>query len=235
MINKYDSFKDLIETNSYDTDKPTLYLSIYEDFFSPLKTKDIVLLELGIHKGGSLLLWRDYFPKGSIVGLDVATVKIEDASNRIKIVQGFQEDCNLLDKIREENAPNGFDIIIDDASHIGILTQTSFWHLFNNHLKTGGIYVIEDWGTGYWDSWPDGQHYNAKLSILKQLINNIFLRNKLKTFHTHTHGMVGFVKTLIDDCGMGDITFPGLGIEPHLDSIIKSIHIFHGQVFVIKK
>jgi hypothetical protein len=50
--------------------------------------------------------------------------------------------------IADNVAPEGFDIIIDDASHIGELTKTAFWHLFDNHLKPNGLYAIEDWGTG---------------------------------------------------------------------------------------
>lgn len=54
-------------------------------------------------------------------------------------------------------APGGFDIIIDDSSHIGEFTKTAFWHLVDSHLKPGGIYAIEDWFTGYWDDWSDGK------------------------------------------------------------------------------
>jgi spermidine synthase len=52
--------------------------------------------------------------------------------------------------VARKTAPEGFDIIIDDASHFGDLTKIAFWHLFDNHLKPSGLYVIEDWGTGYW-------------------------------------------------------------------------------------
>ena len=56
-----------------------------------------------------------------------------------------------------KTAPEGFDIIIDDASHFGDLTKIAFWHLLDNHLKPSGLYVIEDWGTGYWSDWPGGK------------------------------------------------------------------------------
>jgi len=39
---------------------------------------------------------------------------------------------------------------------LNALTRRSFWHFFQHHLKPGGLYVIEDWGTGYWSDWPDG-------------------------------------------------------------------------------
>ena len=64
-----------------------------------------------------------------------------------------------------KTAPDGFDIIIDDASHIGELTKTSFWHLFDHHLKPGGLYAIEDWGTGYLDDFTDGRKFQPRISI----------------------------------------------------------------------
>ena len=42
------------------------------------------------------------------------------------------------------------------------LTKMAFWHLFDNHLKPNGLYVIEDWGTSYWDDWPDGKNFDLE-------------------------------------------------------------------------
>ncbi len=116
----------------------------------------MAVLELGVLRGGSLRLWRDYFRKGTIVGLDRARVAVDDPERRIQIYQGSQDDTALLTRIAREHAPAGFDLIIDDASHVAALTRRSFWHLFEHHLKPGGLYVIEDWGMGYWSDWPDG-------------------------------------------------------------------------------
>src|SRR4029077_9164837 len=106
----------------YDTDKAdnAQYLRNYEEFFRSLLDKEIRLLELGIHRGGSLLLWRDYFQKGLIVGLDINPVLLQHARRRIRTYQGMQQDTGLLDRIARETAPEGFDVIIDDCSHIGM-------------------------------------------------------------------------------------------------------------------
>ncbi len=54
----------------YDSDKiANRYLDRYDPILEPWLDKKIVLLELGVHKGGSLILWRDYFPFGTIVGI----------------------------------------------------------------------------------------------------------------------------------------------------------------------
>ncbi len=198
--------------------KPEVYLRRYEEQFASLADEAVVLLELGVHRGGSLILWRDFFPRGTIVGLDALPVEVPDSSGRIHIYQGLQDDVAVLDRIASERAPAGFDIIIDDCSHVAELSRASFTHLFDHHLKPGGIYVIEDWGTGYWDHWPDGRNYDGD---------------------NHLAGMAGFVKELVDVCALGEF------VKPHMKpfegkkglccvSTFDRMILTWGQVFVFK-
>jgi len=176
-----------LDLGRYDTDKvPNGYLRTYDRVFEELIDRPVKLLELGVRSGGSLRLWRDYFPNGTIAGLDVEPLASEPDGDRIRIYQGRQEDTSVLSKIAAEVAPDGFDIVIDDASHIAAPTRTGFWHLFDNHLKPGGLFAIEDWGTGYWERWPDGRAWRAG--------------------EPHHAGMVGFIKELIDEQGAHDLT-----------------------------
>ncbi|WP_156670902.1 class I SAM-dependent methyltransferase [Mycobacterium sp. E136] len=108
-----------------------------------------------------MYLWRDLFPNGQIAGLDLNPVAIKDDSGRLHIFQGFQQDPSVLDRVAAEVAPEGFDIVIDDASHLGEYTRASFWHLFRRHLKPGGIYVIDDWGCAYRNDWADGHRHRS--------------------------------------------------------------------------
>lgn len=230
-----------INAEGYETDKTLMphYLLNYEKFFPDLAEKEIKLLELGVNYGGSLKMWRDYFEKGLIVGIDINNIDIEDPTGRIKFYSGLQEDEKLLDKVSAECAPEGFDIIIDDCSHIGSLSQKSFWYLFENHLKPGGIYVIEDWGTGYWDSWFDGKRYDFKErgkdqpSLMNKIIKKI-KQDDPKRIKSHDFGMVGFIKSLIDECGMEDITNERFGIPPKRTSKIDRMQISLGIVFIFK-
>jgi hypothetical protein len=194
-----------------------------------------------------------------VVGLDLDSVDVPDPSGRIKTYAGSQGDIELLDRIRAESAPDGYDIIIDDCSHLGRLTSTSFWHLFPNHLRPGGVYVIEDWGTGYWDSWPDGRHAAAGVALggprprsgglPRRLANRASLwrgpigrlGRRLSPalppphFPSHDYGMVGFVKQLIDECAVSDVTAPGRGgLRPYRVSGIGKMRISTGHVFVFK-
>jgi hypothetical protein len=209
--------------------KPGGYLATYEKYFSSLKDGEIKLLELGVATGLSMQMWRDYFPRGTIVGVDLYPGEVNDP--RVHIYRGPQNDTAFLSRIANERAPDGFDIIIDDCAHIGELAKTSFWHLFLNHLKPGGYYVIEDWGTGYWGNhhlYPDGEFfkpsrdngamhwlankvlntgplYRPKLGLLGRLLRRY---QYTRRFPSHDYGMVGFVKQLVDECGRAEITNP---------------------------
>ena len=227
----------------------------YERHFAPLVGKKIKLLELGVHKGASLLFWRDYFENATILGVDRKPVHIDDPTGMIHIYQGYQDNIALLDRIATEQAPEGFDVIIDDCSHIGRLARVSFWHLFQNHLKPGGLYAIEDWMTGYMDSWPDGRHYRPKSQILyprkDSLLGSLaakiaygsrlfrLIRFPFKWFisskiSSHTYGMVGFIKELIDAYILGEIAIPKSGNERYLYYKISDVNIRPFVVIITK-
>ena len=229
------------------------YLQNYQQFFGPLRERPIKLLELGVLEGGSLLMWHDYFVNGQIVGLDVSPNPLSSTPDRIRFYQGSQGDTQLLDRIAAECAPDGFDVIIDDAAHIGVLSRTSYQALFNRHLRPGGIYVVEDWGTGYWHNWPDGAEYaadadreNAQGGGWKKIAEKIGAHLGLKParrhydadFHPHNFGMVGFVKELVDEVAWRDIAHPVRGttkLSSRAKPTIRSMTVMHGQVFLEKE
>jgi len=98
------------------------------------------VLELGVYQGASLRLWQALFPLGMVTGVDCNPDAIwPDGTRRIMM---RQEDPKLPAVLASP-----FDLIVDDCSHNGHLTATSFrllWPL----LAPGGYYVIEDWMIG---------------------------------------------------------------------------------------
>lgn len=171
--------------------KPAEYFQVYESTLADLVARDIKILELGVYWGASLLVWREYFRRAIIVGLDVKPVpeKLSKlvSTGRLHYIQGDQSDRAALDKAVELTGGTGFDIIIDDASHIGALSRASFSHLFGNGLKPGGYYFIEDYGTGYMGSFPDGGAFTEPAT------------DEPRIFPSHHFGMVGWMKQLVDD------------------------------------
>jgi hypothetical protein len=48
------------------------YLDIYERHFARFRDRPIRMLEIGVHGGGSLAMWKAYFHRDStIVGIDI--------------------------------------------------------------------------------------------------------------------------------------------------------------------
>ena len=178
-----------------DAWKPAPYLPIYEKLFEAIRFTPLTLLELGIYKGGSLKAWEAYFPYARIAGVDVNLPTL-NLGARVQMFAGNQTDTDLLSRAAAEVAPDGFDVVIDDCSHIGALSKISFWHLFDHHLKPGALYCIEDWGTGYLPTWPDGRQPVAEPDSEDHM-------------PSHDAGMVGFVKQLTDELHAGAGTSDG--------------------------
>lgn len=125
-----------LSADGYDTDKAG-FLGRYERLLAPLREKEIRLRELGVLNGGSLLMWRDYFTRGLIVGLDRDPVRL-DGGERVRVYQGQQEDEALLDRIGRECAPDGFDLVIDDCAHVAAAARASFAVLFARRRAAQG-------------------------------------------------------------------------------------------------
>jgi hypothetical protein len=133
-------------------------------------------------------------------------VVIDDPTGRIITYQGDQTDLALLDRIAIECAPDGLDIIIDDASHIAECTKISFWHLFDNHLKPGGYYVIEDWRVSYWEAAPDGGKYEWPNSTPSRSPQFSTIAQAEQTFPDHADRLARLAKKMLDRIGTDTIT-----------------------------
>tara|TARA_R110002020_G_scaffold123630_2_gene280365 strand:+ start:4214 stop:4870 length:657 start_codon:yes stop_codon:yes gene_type:complete len=123
------------------------YELFYEEKLGYLRQEPIKLLEIGIWKGDSLRMWRDYFKKGQVYGIDIVPESVKSAKgSRITAEVVDQNDREQLIAFAKKHGP--FDIIVDDGSHVMEHMQTSFGCLFP-YLKSGGHYMIEDIQTSY--------------------------------------------------------------------------------------
>jgi SAM-dependent methyltransferase len=209
---------DSLSSAGYDTDKGSNYLAFYEAFFAPHRSRSVNLLELGLHRGGSVEMWRDYFKYGQIFGVDINAVSVPDTT-RIHLFVGDATDRGLYDRIDRDTGVGQFDIIIDDASHVGANVRASFEYLFWERLAPGGLYVIEDWGTGYMEAWPDGAVYSAAAA------------DSAQRFPSHDAGVVGYVKSLVDHVGRADVVAGG----GHIQAVpIEFLTVAPGLVFMKK-
>ena len=130
-----------------------LYGFAYGRAFERFRYRRIKLLEIGIGGygyrlgGESLLTWRAYFPFAKIMAADIED-KSALATPRVKIFKIDQGNEHDLQNLAASQGP--FDIIIDDGSHLSRHQIFTFLQLFDSLLE-GGLYVIEDVMTSFWD------------------------------------------------------------------------------------
>jgi hypothetical protein len=139
------------------------YTRIYDQIFRPLKHDRLALVEIGLlrvdddkrrvsngtegadaigaTRAPSLEMWRTYFPNAQLFGFD-----IDDFSgvtiDRCTILQGDMSSRADLKRLASA-VGRSIDILVEDGSHVSHHQQIALATLFP-HLKSGGIYVIED-------------------------------------------------------------------------------------------
>ncbi len=124
------------------------YFDIYERYFNKIRNDKLNILELGVRDGSSLRIWREYFDKANILGIDINPETLNQNFAGCKVEIMSQDNKDKLDEI--SNKVGGWDIIIDDASHLNELTKKSFSILWK-HIKPKGYYIIEDLKVSYSD------------------------------------------------------------------------------------
>tara|TARA_Y100000389_G_scaffold201390_1_gene244009 strand:+ start:2137 stop:2823 length:687 start_codon:yes stop_codon:yes gene_type:complete len=157
------------------------FIKFYDEYFNSFKDKKINILEIGIERGDSLRLWREYFTNANICAIDLIDRNIN--VNNTDILIGDQSDYSFLKKVTEKY--HSFDIIIDDGSHQSKHIIASFNFLFP-YLNDGGIYVVEDLQTSYQPRYG-GSRFNLRkkkssMNFLKELVDSINYEHKDKPF-----------------------------------------------------
>jgi hypothetical protein len=186
------------------------YTQHYQRYFEPLKKKRLNLLEIGVggyensaEGGESLRMWKAYFRKSRIVAIDIRD-KAHFSERRVDVRLCDQTDAEALRRLSSEYG--GFDIIIDDGSHLNEDVVKTFKVLFPL-LRQDGIYVVEDTQTAYWPSWGGG-------------IGNL-------------QTSMAFFKGLVD--GLNHVEYPITNYEPsYFDQNVVELAFFHNLIFIRK-
>ncbi len=130
------------------------FFEIYDRHCAFMRGKRPRILEVGVMRGGSLQLWKQYFGAGAEVhGVDInpRCGEFEEAGVRVHI--GDQGDAKFLCRLGAEFGP--FDLVIDDGSHLmehQKLTLETLWPF----VREGGLYICEDTHTSYFTRFGGG-------------------------------------------------------------------------------
>ncbi|MCC6831581.1 MAG: class I SAM-dependent methyltransferase [Thermoleophilia bacterium] len=148
------------------------YFPVYERHFARFVNRDVVMIEIGCGKGGSLQMWRRYLgPHARIVGIDIDPACALYAQDQIEVRIGDQSDpAFLADLVREFGEP---DIVLDDGSHVMSHVRASFEALYPA-VQRNGVYLVEDLHTAYWPEFQGGlREPGSFIEIAKHLIDEL--------------------------------------------------------------
>lgn len=201
---------DIAVTGGADRWRTQGYIGHYERHLEPFRRARVGLLEIGVggykeHRGGeSLGMWRRYFRRGHIYGLDVYD-KTALNNHRVTVFRGSQGDQEVLERITRQIA--ALSIVIDDGSHIASDVLTCFAGLFPR-LAPGGLYIIEDFHIpSHWTGYGGNQDDT-----------------------TDPATVAGFVKTLVEGLHFQEHhRQPSL-----LDRTITALHCYHKMIVIEK-
>jgi hypothetical protein len=135
------NLSEVFQTMENKTDKGTIHDYIdgyYSNEFTPKKDNNLNLLEIGVNRGYSIELWREFFNQILIVGLDNIKEYNEQHTNVLYRITDAYTESEL--EFYEDGI---FDYIIDDGPH-SVQTQLFSINHYYNKLKQFGKLIIED-------------------------------------------------------------------------------------------
>ena len=134
-------------------DKWIHYFDIYQRTLAPYIGKPVRVLEIGVFHGGGLDQLRALLgQEAQLFGVDLDPAARAACAGRFEVAVGDQTDTAFLDQVVADFGP--FDVIIDDGGHTTNQQITTIEHLFDA-VNEGGVYIVEDTHTSYWDSYRD--------------------------------------------------------------------------------
>lgn len=149
------------------------YTKYYNRYFEGRRREVKSILEIGVCTGGSLKMWKEYFPNATVYGIDIQKDCKRLEEDRVKIFIGDQSNKDFLKTVVDSSGGN-FDIVIDDGSHYSSHQISSFVYLFP-FVKSQGHYIIEDLNTSYWPKYGGGVKKSGTcVEFLKDRIDDIY-------------------------------------------------------------
>lgn len=155
------------------------YFDIYERHLKRFRGTSPVMLEIGVFKGGSMEMWKEYFGHGcQIIGIDIDPDCKKHESKDVEIFIGSQDDPEIINNIFSKYPK--IDIVLDDGSH-QMHHMISSFELMYDRLNPNGVYMVEDTHTCYW------KEYGGSLRKDSSFIE--FAKKKIDEINaTHTRG-----------------------------------------------
>ena len=175
-MEKHTTLNELAVT--YNTDKGPndhMYTSKYSIYLEDYRDIEFNLLEIGVYNGASVKMWKEYFPKATIVAIDINPECKQYEEDRIHIHIGDQTDTVFLNDVF--NKYKHFEVILDDGGHSWKQQIVSFETLFPL-LTQGGMYLFEDMHTSYVPNSIWNDYHITGMDYFKNLADAVNLYGK---------------------------------------------------------
>jgi hypothetical protein len=173
---------------SHGTDKSSdihNYCVKYQKYLPFNRYDNLNILEIGVLNGKSLKTWKDFYYRSNIIGIDIEPTAVQYAEENISIEIGSQADGKFLNDVGTKYS--SFDMILDDGSHLNSHVIFSFEHLFG-FLKSGGVYVVEDTCTAYWEEYEGGYlKPTTSVEYFKKLSDDVSFRGLMNFNSPNVH------------------------------------------------
>ena len=245
---KYESISTVMAETGTDKLTRHAYDRYYDIYLKDFRDKkNLNLLEIGAESGKSMKLWSSYFSDPAAIHGIAYNTKADQkkvvcdwnpaACDKITIFYGDQSDPEFLKSLYENYK---YDIILDDGSHLPAHQILSLTYLFPA-LNPGGLYIIEDIETSYWNN-PGASVYDYPIpnagigaspqySFVEKMKQLVDVLNRFHMAHPQLHVFPG-------DEAMFSITF-GQGViiirkstEAQIQHIpqVKEAPVDHGSI-----
>lgn len=155
------------------------YEHLYGLYLAPLSRSGIPvkMLEIGLgcgkHEAAGSKMWANLFPPPSKVWeaeFDAKCVETWRKEGKLAhlagVVTGDQADKAVVEGWVKETGGN-FDIIVDDGGHTNMQIFNTFEVLFNQALKPGGLYFVEDLLVSRMPGYEDSRGEKVMVEVLK--------------------------------------------------------------------
>lgn len=146
------SLESLIDNSLTDKNTSHSYMGLYDTLLKNKKETAVNVLEVGIgdfgqKNGGSIKLWRDYFTKATIYGLDILSSDrvIDELLTDNRVVLYTSTDAYNVDFFTTHflNKNIKCDFMLDDGPHT-LESMKKFIQLYSQLMTDDGILIIED-------------------------------------------------------------------------------------------
>jgi len=177
------------------------FVRFYPTYLASRREEPLSFLEVGVFRGASLKMWNDYFthPHARLNCIDNKRKHLANVPKdpRWTSFLGCQSDTDFLKKVCSQAGP--FDVVIEDGQHVPSYQIACFETLWP-HLKSGGVYVIEDIHTSFQDTFidrhcPDDTGPRSVMPYLHRILDTLIAaeapcETEYDFVHFYTHAVV---------------------------------------------